>query len=440
MAVDAEKFTLSSDRSMAPASARRIILAAAVAGLLVRLAFGLLYWTGQPLTHDEREYLALAQSLQDGDGFRYPPDHGTSQRFGRAPGYPVFLAALGVDGTAAAAPTRVKVAQALLGAVVVWMIGTIALMAGGLRAGAIAAGIAALYPPLAWIPAYVFSEALYMPLALGAVMLLHAARLRADKERSPRGGGALTVAAGLVTGIAILVRPGMLAFLPLVALWFIRRKRWSLALAFCVSAAAAVAPWTLRNAKEYGRFVLVAAEGGVTFWTGNHPLAMGEGDLAANPRIKEAELAFRQAHPGLTAEELEPLYYRDALSRIVDRPGWWTGLVARKAFYTFVPIGPSYELHSTKYQLGSVLPYVLLAPLALVGSFRLASRGGAATPLLLLALSVVLTGLIFFPQERFRIPVIDPTLIVCASVVLAEGVRRRGPLDAFFTPWGGRRS
>jgi hypothetical protein len=51
----------------------------------------------------------------------------------------------------------------------------------------------------------------------------------------------------------------------------------------------------------------------------------------------------------------------------------------------------------------------------------------------------VLTGLIFFPQERFRIPVIDPTVIVCASVVLAERARSRGPRGAFSAPAGGRR-
>ncbi|HJR58811.1 MAG TPA: hypothetical protein VJ813_05430, partial [Vicinamibacterales bacterium] len=239
------------------------------------------------------------------------------------------------------------------------------------------------------------------------------------------GGAALTVGAGLVAGAAILVRPGMLFFLPLAALWFIRRRRWSLALAFCISAAVVVSPWTLRNAREYGRFVLVASEGGVTFWTGNHPLAIGEGDLAANPAIKQAEVAFRQAHPGLTSAQLEPLYYRDALAQIADHPGWWLGLLIKKAFYTFVPIGPSYTLHSTRYRLASVIPYALLAPMAFIGLFRLIRRGGAATPLLLLALSVVLTCLIFFPQERFRIPVIDPTVIVCAATRLAEGVRRK---------------
>lgn len=405
----------------------RLIIAAAALGLLLRLAFGLFYWIDKPLTHDEREYLALAQSLRDGRGLHYPPDHesGTAQQFGRAPGYPVFLAAIGAGSNTTAAPTRVKVVQAVLGALVVWMIGIIASRVAGSRAGPVAAGIAAIYPPLVWIGAYVFSETLFMVLALGCVLLLASAQDRAGEKGSPRGGAALTIAAGIVAGVAILVRPGMLVFLPIAALWLVRSRRASLGVALCVTALAVVAPWTLRNAKEYGRFVLVASEGGVTFWTGNHPLAIGEGDLAANPAIKQAEIEFRRSHPGLSAAELEPLYYRDAFDRIAADPGWWLSLLARKAFYSVVPIGPSYTLHSTKYELASVIPYALLAPLAAIGVFRLARRGGTATPLLLLALSVIVTNLIFFPQERFRIPVIDPTVIVSASAVLAGGVRRK---------------
>ncbi len=58
----------------------------------------------------------------------------------------------------------------------------------------------------------------------------------------------------------------------------------------------------------------------MTFWTGNHPLARGEGDLAANPELKKAELAFRRAHPGLSPEALEPLYYREAIGWIAAHP------------------------------------------------------------------------------------------------------------------------
>jgi hypothetical protein len=179
-----------------------------------------------------------------------------------------------------------------------------------------------------------------------------------------------------------------------------------------------VAPWTARNYRVHDRLVLVASEGGVTFWTGNHPLAIGEGDLAANPRIKEAEIAFRAARPGLTAEELEPHYYREAIGYIAEHPGWWIGLVARKAFYTVVPIGPSYTLHSTRYLALTLVSYGAILLLGLMGLRTLWRSPRRPAALLVLAGSALLTSLIFFPQERFRIPVIDPTLIVCASAVL----------------------
>jgi hypothetical protein len=44
----------------------RAVHAAVAAGLLLRLAFGLGYWTGKPLTHDEREYLTLAANIAHG--------------------------------------------------------------------------------------------------------------------------------------------------------------------------------------------------------------------------------------------------------------------------------------------------------------------------------------------------------------------------------------
>jgi 4-amino-4-deoxy-L-arabinose transferase-like glycosyltransferase len=406
-----------------PAHARRLIVLVAVAGFILRAAFGLLYWTGKPLTHDEREYLALARSVAAGQGFIYDEDHdtGTAQQFGRAPAYPLFLVAIGAGGGVHdASPARVKVAQALLGAGAVWLIGLIALRAAGPRAGVAAAAIAAAYPPLVWIGAYVFSEALYTLLALATVLLLDRAIDRVDEARSARAGGALVLVAGLLAGVAVLTRPAMLFFLPLVVLWLGWRRLTVLALAFVVAVLAVVAPWTARNYRVYDRFVLVASEGGVTFWTGNHPLAIGEGDLAANPDLKRAEIAFRAARPGLTAEELEPHYYREALGYIAERPGWWLGLLARKAFYTVVPIGPSYLLHSTRYRVATWIPYALVLLFAIAGWTAIWRSPRRPVALLLLAASALLVSLVFFPQERFRIPVLDPTLIVCAAAAAAR--------------------
>jgi 4-amino-4-deoxy-L-arabinose transferase-like glycosyltransferase len=403
--------------------ARRWMAAAVFIGLALRLAFSLGYWVDKPMTHDEREYLALAESVAAGRGFVYDSSHesGTAQQFGRAPAYPLFLAIIGAGSTELrASPARVKIAQSLVGAIGIWIIGIIALRAAGPRSAVVAAAVAALYPPLVWMPAYVLSEALYSTLALGAVLALDVAVDHADEMGTGRAGGALALIAGLLSGIAILTRPAMILFLPLAAIWLVRRRRGVLAVALIAAAAAVVAPWTARNVRAYGKFVLIASEGGVTFWTGNHPLARGEGDLAANPDIKRAEIAFRASHPGLTAEQLEPLYYRDAVGHILDRPGRWLGLLVKKAFYTVVPIGPSYTLHSTRYLAASLASYLLLLPLAVVGARILMQARRRPTALLLLATSSVLVCLIFFPQERFRIPVIDPTLIVCASALASR--------------------
>jgi hypothetical protein len=169
--------------------------------------------------------------------------------------------------------------------------------------------------------------------------------------------------------------------------------------------------------RVHGRVVLIASEGGVTFWTGNHPLARGEGDLAANPDLKEAELAFRRAHPGDSPEALEPLYYREAFGWIAAHPLDWAALEARKVFYSVVPAGPSYAVHSLRYRVASVAPYLLVLPFAVAGAGRLWHSPRRPVSLLLLAASSILVGLVFFPQERFRMPVIDPVLIVSAAAL-----------------------
>jgi hypothetical protein len=396
-------------------------------GLALRLAFALVYWQQQPLTHDEREYLALGRSVARGDGFAYPADEpapGTGQRFGRAPGYPVFLAALRVDEPVAHVPRRVQVAQALLGAAGVWLLAAIAGLAAGPRAAIIAAAVAAVYPPLVAMPAYAFSETLFSALALAAALEM----MRG--ARSEAGSAVLTAAAALT-------RPMMTLFVPLAAVWLARRAGMTRAVVYVAIGLACIAPWAIRNHRVYGRWIAIASEGGVTFWTGNHPLARGEGDLAANPDLKRAELVFRAAHPGLTPEALEPVYYRDALAWIRANPGAWIALVVRKGFYSIVPGGPSYALHSARYRIASTAPYLLLLPFAAAGAWRwrMATQAGTAgaspAPLWLMAAATVLAGLIFFPQERFRLPVIDPALIVTASLiaVTTENGRTRSHAD-----------
>jgi hypothetical protein len=276
-----------------------------------------------------------------------------------------------------------------------------------------------VYPPLVWICAYALSEALFATLALACVWWLMPT-LDSPPLPEEKGLGRLFLGGALI-GLAVLTRPAMLFFLPFVLLLGLR-LRVAVAAAILAGTLAVVLPWTARNAAVYGRFVLVASEGGVTFWTGNHREAQGEGDLAANPHLKLLNREFRERHRGLTEEELEPIYYREALNFIAEAPVRWLGLVAKKLFYTWVPIGPSYRLHSPRYFWTSVIAYGLLLPVAIAGFIGLWRSGRRPWTLWALAGSTVVVSLLFFPQERFRIPVIDPTLIICAAAALTPVV------------------
>jgi hypothetical protein len=489
-----------------PRAARRWLAAAVVAGLVLRLAFALVYWVGQPLTRDEREYLSLARSLAAGRGFVYDAVVLDSpvQPFGRSPGYPAFLAMVGGGSrVTTAVPTAVKVAQSVVGAIGVLLIGLIASRVAGARAGVAAACIAAVYPPLVWLPAYAYSEALFWPVGLGIILLID----RLARRPSLR----LTLVCGLVIGAAILVRGALTLVVPLAMLWLVVREFGRprgaaptgsvpketgapesaptadvpketgapesaptvdvpeanaapesaptagvpetnaapesartagvpetlgapgtagvrrgvvAALVLAIGVALVLLPWGVRNYRRDGRFVLVASEGGVTFWTGNNALARGEGDMAANPAIKRASQALHAAHPTLTEDQLEPIYYQEAFTWIRTHPADWLWLEVRKVFYLVVPIGPSYTLHSSRYLVASVVSYGLLLALAIAGLVVGGRRWGATPGTWLMLAAAVAMCLVFFPQERFRLPVIDPVLILFAGAALARAGAR----------------
>jgi 4-amino-4-deoxy-L-arabinose transferase-like glycosyltransferase len=416
-------------------STARFVAGAAALGLLLRLGFGLWYWVDKPLMKDEREYLLLATRVATGHGFTYPASATSDGFFERPPGFAVLLATTlvatrdplvttavpdnlaALPATSTDIPAAITVVQCLVGTVVIVLVAALAGRAGGPVAAKLGALAAAVYPPIAWVSGYVLSEPMYSALALGATWLLLKAGDAAGAHRIRLG-----VMAGLMAGAALLTKEAMIFFLPLAALWLIWHQQRPLLIAFAAGAALIVLPWIVRNFVVHDQFILTAAHGGVTLWTGNNPLARGEGDLAANPDMGRARRALEAQHPGLSNQAMDDVYYAEVRNFVVQHPGQWLVLEARKLFYTFVPIGPSYTLHSNRYFLASLVSYGLLAPFALAGLWQLWRRPGPSPlwALGLLALSSVVVCLVFFPQERFRIPVLDPAAIVAAAVAVSS--------------------
>lgn len=403
---------------------RSFVLLAATVGLAARLAFGLGYWVNEAMNRDEIEYLSLARSLASGHGYVYDENlkKGPVEPFGRAPGYPLFLALVGggrpqsVD----AVPVSVKVAQSIVGALGVVLIALAAFRMAGRRPAMAAATLAAVFPPLVWIAGFAYSESVFWAFGLALAMVVSH---MLERPRASIGRWALL--SGVITGGAVLLRAATSPFVGILSLWLVWKRQGTALAAFWLGLLLVLTPWTIRNYVHHGRLVVIASDGGVTFWTGNNPLAPGEGDMAANPLLKIANQALRAQHPELNEEQMEPIYYRESLTWIRQHPIDWAVLMLKKAFYLVVPVGPSYQVHSRRYYAASVLSVGLLLPLAFLGLWRLGPRRRRLAGMWLLAAAAVATCLVFFPQERFRIPVIDPALILCASGVWVSG-RRAG--------------
>ena len=290
-----------------------------------------------------------------------------------------------------------------------------------------AAWLMALWPSQVWMSAYALSEVLYAPLVLGATLALGAAldwhgRVPATARRVTP-----LAVAGLCLGCAALTRSAALAFLVVgcALVWW--RLSFVHAAVLALAAILVVAPWTWRNWRVHERVIPVAADAGVNLWIGNHPLATGEGDLATNTPLKQAYRARIADHPGRGPEALDGLFAREALGWLAESPARLAWLAARKAFYAIVPVGPSYRAHSRAYVLASVVPYAIALPLAVAATLGWRAFGRPPIALLALVASAWLLMLVFFPHERYRLPVIDPALVVLTSVWVTRRVSPRTP-------------
>jgi 4-amino-4-deoxy-L-arabinose transferase-like glycosyltransferase len=251
--------------SEAAAGRRRAAWVAILAvAALARLVFaGAVVGWDTPPKADEADYHAIAVNLLEGDGFVSFEETPTARR---PPGYPVFLAAIyAVTGESARAG---RVAQVILGVVVVALTGLLARRAFGGTVALFAAALSALNPFLAFISGYLLTENLYMVLLLAALLVARDPRTLAASHRR-------AVATGALLALATLARPTGLPMFEWVlgallvwsgVSWRTRLSRGALAAA---AFALVVLPWYARNASVVGGWVLTT-HGGVTFLQGNN--------------------------------------------------------------------------------------------------------------------------------------------------------------------------
>ncbi len=361
---------------------------------------------------DARAYLGAAKALaQTG---KYPLR--TDSFFFRPPGYSAFLVAVTLGH-----PDRVavaKAANAVLGALVCLLLAALSARIFRDRAVALAAGAAgAVHPSFLLVSSDIQSEPLFLFLLLASGYFLLAS--------TDRPSSSFALAAGASLGLAVLTRASALALAPFLAAPLFDRRippraRSHLAAAGLAGLLFVVAPWTLRNALVFGRFLPVSDMGGSTFYDGNSHWNRrfyelrnrGEYDawITALDRDKLERIRALAGRDPVAAARPSEYFGKLAVAECLADPAGTLALAVRKSLDWLRPY-PSPWFWPRRIVFSVGLLYVLLFGLAAFGLSTAPRRGVVRFSIVFLAVTMAV-HVALIVVWRYRVPYWDPVLLL----------------------------
>lgn len=375
---------------------------------------------GRQAGADGVEFNQLALNLAAGKGYELISGRPTSFR---APGFPLALSAVYrltgeryiaaylffcVSGAASCVLSFLICRELELPGAAVW-----------------AAALSAAYFP------QVYSSTVFLSENFFGVIIALCVWLQLLYLRKP--SAVLALATGVTLGVSVLTRPFALLLAPCLACVTLLasacppKRRWIHAGVLTMATAAILAPWTWRNYQVHHALVLVATNGGSTFYGGNNDIVLTEpshlGAWVSTGRL-----------PGRDLIDATP----DEVSH--DKMEWRLGIawvrghvwsMPRLLFYKFVRFWlPDFDSGNKKYVLLQVIggtPFLLAAYAGLALTLR--NRRYWTLPWLTLhttILASVATALIFWGSPRFR-DANAALLMVYASAASTWAVERLLP-------------
>lgn len=309
---------------IAAALERRWFLAVATLGL-VALAprLGVALFVSHEPVWDGQYYHEAARHLAAGDGY----GDGATAWSHYPPGYSAFLAIF--YAVLGPHPIVGAVAGAIVGALTAVAVAALARPTLGAGRAVLAGGIVALHPGL------VLQSGLLMSEGLAALLLVVAGILAARRRSLPALAGA-----GVVVGLATLVRPASLLVLPAVValaeprvIAASRRTAWAVAAPALVGlgvvaggAAIAIGPWTARNCATLDACALVSTNGGWNAAIGASAHATGRFD----------ELRGSDGCADVAGDvAVDRCWWATARAQIDRDPARFLALLPKKWSYTF---------------------------------------------------------------------------------------------------------
>jgi hypothetical protein len=455
--ISEDRYSITLSKRTYTVSSHRILLAILVMSIALRLVSAIYQGntvTDLPGIYDQISYDGLARRVVEGYGFSFAEGHWPATRAGEPTAhwsyiYTIYLVAVyRLFGTY---PVIARVIQALVAGafqtLFIWRIGT--RLFGG-AVGLIAAALNAIYIYFFYYAGALITETFYVTGILWicdvAFRLASATQNMQQRTTSPWQW----VELGIAIGITVLLRQVFLIFLPILYLWlwwnirdqgvtpweqrFHRSAIKGLSLATLVLFLLII-PWTIRNYRAFGTFVLLNTNAGFAFFWGNHPvygthfipLLPSSGPNSYYELIPKELLSLNEA-------KLDKALLGKGIQFVVDDPSrfFWLSLSRIPVFFEFWP-SPASGLISNISRVASFgicLPFMvygLWLSMTREWKSRTTSERSAILLLLLFVCFYSAIHLLSWALIRYRLP-IDAVLLVFAALGIENLIRGNSSL------------
>ncbi len=295
------------------------------------------------------------------------------------------------------------------------------------KTGLLAAFIHTIYP----ITLYFESELLLDPLFMLLLQLILYRVLKWLETKSIRN----VFMTGILLGFAAITRPTILIWVvPLLLLIFTYRgqiNQWYKQILFFVLALfIVITPITIRNLIIADDPVLISSQGGINFYIGNNPDADGVSAIMPEPmghnwQISQIRhIAETESGEKLSSGEISSFWFRKSIEWIKDNPSEFISLYLKKLYFNISnrEISNNRDLNQffNNIPLLKYNPVVfgILFAFSVVPILLLWRKNKVLKLFVILLLTYILAGSLFFFNSRFRLPLMPFYFIFSASGII----------------------